>query len=98
MAGDPTKVAPHAYKTVFENDRVRILNSTMGPGETTDMHGHPDHIGVAITACKFKFTMGNGEAIEGDLAPGEAGFFDATEHSTENTGREQMQVIIIELK
>ena len=35
MADDAVSVAPHVYKVLLENDRVRVLDSRMKPGETT---------------------------------------------------------------
>jgi hypothetical protein len=38
MIEDAAKVAPHVYKVVFENDRVRVLEARLGPGVKTQMH------------------------------------------------------------
>ena len=38
---DPTSVDAAHYKVEFENDRVRILRITYGPGEESVMHHHP---------------------------------------------------------
>lgn len=40
---DPTIVAADIYGPVFENDRIRVLDVRLQPGETAAMHGHPDH-------------------------------------------------------
>ena len=38
---DAVKVAPHVYKVALENDRVRVLETRMKPGDKTSMHSHP---------------------------------------------------------
>ena len=48
MPEDAVKVAPHAYKVVLENDKVRVLESRMKPGDKTEMHGHPALVAVAM--------------------------------------------------
>ena len=43
---DPTVVDPDHYKVEFENEYVRVLRITYGPGETSSMHYHPDLVAV----------------------------------------------------
>jgi quercetin dioxygenase-like cupin family protein len=98
VAEDPTQVASHVYKTVFENDRVRILEAHMAPGDVTVMHSHPDHIAVAMKPAKFKFRLASGEEAEGELEAGQAMFVEAADHTTENTGSTELHAVLIELK
>lgn len=95
---DPTKVAPHVYKAMFENDRVRILDARMAPGDETVMHRHPDHIAVALAPARFAFTTGTGEVIEAQLEAGQAMFVDGGEHSTKNTGDTELRAVLVELR
>ena len=98
MAADPTVVAPHAYTLVDENDRVRVLKYRLGPGEVTELHSHPDHVGIALDAAKVRFTTADGESMEAELEAGQTIFVDATEHSTENIGSTESTGFIVELK
>ena len=54
-------VAPHLYKVVSENDKVRVLDSFMNPGEKTEMHSHPALVAVALTSAKVKFTLSHAQ-------------------------------------
>jgi len=96
--GDALKVAPHAYRMVLENERVRVLEYRAGPGVKSDMHSHPALVGVAVAGGKVRFTLGSGETAEAELKDGEALFFEATEHMTENIGTTEARIILIELK
>ena len=98
MAGDPAKVASEAYKVLVENDHVRVLEYRAGPGIKTAMHGHPDLVAVAISRAKVKFTFPDGQTAEAELSDGEAGFFEATEHITENVGAGDAHIVLVELK
>ncbi len=98
MAEDAVKVAPHAYKVVMENDRVRVLESRMKPGEETEMHSHPALVAVAISDASVKFTLPDGQTIEASLKTGEPMFSPAIDHSTVNTGDKEAHVILVELK
>ena len=97
MPGDAVTVAPHSYKTIFENDRVRLLEYRGGPGAKTEMHSHPDILAYALTTGKFKFTMEDGNSFEAEMGAGEAMFMEGHSHATENLGGDA-QVLIVELK
>ena len=42
MSEDAVKVAPNSYKSILENERVRVLEYRGKPGDKTAMHSHPD--------------------------------------------------------
>ena len=98
MAEDAIKVASHVYKIVLENDKVRVLESVMKPGDKTAMHGHPAVVAVPIKGGRFKFTTSDGETMEADVQDGVPMYFDATEHEVENVGDSEGRVFLIELK
>ncbi len=98
MAGDAPSVAPDLYKVLFENDRVRVLETRYGPGVKSAMHSHPDLVAIAVTSLKGRLTLADGQAFDMDLSPGEAVFVDAQEHTVENTSDSELHVILVELK
>jgi quercetin dioxygenase-like cupin family protein len=95
---DAVTTAPHAYKVLLENDRVRVLEYRGGPGVKAEMHSHPDLVAVAIGGGKVRFTLANGQTQDADLGNSEAGFFEATEHMTENVGTSEIHMVLVELK
>ena len=95
---DAVQAASHAYSVVLENDRVRVLEYRGAPGTKADMHSHPDLVAVALRGGKVRFALANGQTQDADLADGEAGFFEATEHMTENAGSSDIHMLLIELK
>ena len=46
---DAVSVAPHLYKVLLENDKVRVLETRYGPGVKSEMHSHPDLVAVGLT-------------------------------------------------
>ena len=98
MAGDPVKVAPHVYKTVLENDRVRVLEAGGSPGLNTGMHSHPNQVAVALTDAKMKFTFPNGESAEAELKAGQVLYLDPVDHTVELLGADETRLILVELK
>ncbi len=98
MAGDAVSVAPDLYKVLFENDRVRVLETRYGPGVKSAMHSHPDVVVVAVTPLKAKFTLADGHTVDMEMQTGEAAFVDGQEHTVENTGTSDLHAILVELK
>ena len=98
MPQDAVTVAPHAYKVVLENDRVRVLEFRGKPGDKTAMHSHPGSVVIAITDGTFKFTSPDGQSIEAEFKTGQTIYHDAVEHTTEVMGTSEAQVVIVELK
>jgi quercetin dioxygenase-like cupin family protein len=98
MAEDATKVAPHVYKVLFENERVRILEVAMEPGARTEMHAHPDYFVYLLSAGKVRFTAPSGETAELELPAGAGMWRDAEEHATENIGGSELRAIFCEPK
>ena len=95
---DAVSVAPHNYRTVFENERVRLLEYRGKPGDKTGMHDHPDLVACAVTETVVKFTLASGQRFDAKLKAGEAMFNEAHSHSTEITGSGSAHVILVELK
>ncbi len=50
---DPLSVAPHMHELAFENDRVRVLKTTIRSGETPPLHSHPDRVIVYLNPCAW---------------------------------------------
>ncbi len=98
MAGDAVSVVPDLYKVLFENDRVRVLETRYGPGAKSEMHSHPDLVVVALTPAKVKFTLADGQTVDMELQASQVAFVEATEHTVENTGTSELHAILVELK
>ena len=98
MPQDAVTVAPHLYKVLLENDRVRVLEVRSQPGAKSAMHTHPSYVAVAISDGEYRFTSPDGKSIEIKLKAGWAGFFGPVEHTTEIIGTSEGHAILIELK
>jgi hypothetical protein len=95
--GDPTLTNASLYRTVFENDRVRVLEYRDVPGDRTTPHRHPDSVMVTLSGFHRRVSAG-GRQVDVDLAPGEARWVAAQEHVGENTGTTPTHVMFVELK
>jgi beta-alanine degradation protein BauB len=98
MPADPVDVASNVYSTLFENDRVRLLEARLAPGDSSVMHGHPDYVVYNLADGKVRFTSASGETQEVELPAGATMWRDAEEHSAENTGTTELRSLLFELK
>ena len=98
MAEDAAKVAPHIYKVLFENEQVRLLEVIMQPGDSSEMHSHPDNLVYMLSDGKVTFTDPSGETADLDLPAGMSMWMEATSHATENIGGTQIRALFFEPK
>ena len=96
MADDAAKVAPHVYKVVFENERARVLEVRMKPGESTSIHSHPDYVVYLLSGGKVRFTSPSGESAEVELPAGASMWRKAEAHATENIGMTEVRALFFE--
>jgi quercetin dioxygenase-like cupin family protein len=94
---DPQKVDSKHYKTVAENERVRVLKATYGAGEKSVMHEHPDTFAVFLTDAKARFTLPDGSTTEATPKAGEVLVAPAGKHNPENLGG-VLEVFVVEVK
>ena len=98
MAQDAAKVAPHIYKVLFENERLRLLDVRMKPGDASDQHSHPGYLLYALEGGKVKLTDAAGQSAEVDIQAGDAMWREAEEHSAQNMGTTELRALFVELK
>jgi quercetin dioxygenase-like cupin family protein len=98
VAQDPVAVAPDKYKALQENERVRVLEVRLQPGDKLAMHSHPDYVSCSLSGGKVRFTAPDGKTTDVELKPGETQFRAAETHAVENIGTGELRVLNIELK
>jgi quercetin dioxygenase-like cupin family protein len=98
FAQDATKVDPKHYKVEFENDQVRVLRITYGPGEKSVMHEHPNAVAVFLTDADSKFTLQDGTTQENKPTAGMTLWTPAGKHLPENVGDKPFELILVEMK
>ena len=95
---DAVSVAPHVYKVLHENDRVRVLAIRTEPGAGSEMHSHPDMVLYAVSDCDWELTGPDGEVVQASLPADQILWLDATTHSAKDNGKSGSYAIAIELK
>ena len=81
-----------------ENDRVRVLERTLQPGEREAVHSHPAYVIYVVKGGKMRIHRGDGKVFDTDAKAGDVLFRDPVTHWGENIGTTPVQVILVELK
>jgi quercetin dioxygenase-like cupin family protein len=98
MTQEAAQVAPHIYKVLFENERVRLLDVRMKPGDESSQHSHPDYLLYALEGGQVKLTDASGQSAEVDIHAGDTMWREAEEHSALNVGSTDIRALFVELK
>ncbi|MGK9147766.1 cytoplasmic protein [Plantibacter flavus] len=97
ITDDPTLTNPDHYRTLWENEHVRVLEYTDEPGDRTTPHDHPNSVLVALSDFSRRL-MAGGRTFDTALVTGQTVWIPAQRHSGENTGATPTHTILIELK
>jgi beta-alanine degradation protein BauB len=96
---DVLKIASNAYKLVLENERVRVMELMLRPGEKAPMHNHPNgHVVYIMNDAKFNLDFFDGKSGVFDLRKGQALMMEAGSHETTNIGDTVGINLVVELK
>lgn len=95
---EPAYVPPKGHKVLLENDRVRVLEVLIKPGETTGMHSHPPNVVYALSTAKVKFGFRDGKSRELEIKTGDIAWSEGGWHEVVNVGTTEDYGIIVELK
>ena len=106
---DAVVAAPASHRTIFENDRVRVLSVTIPPGKTEPVHTHkwpsvmrvdvPQPITYITYAAQDGKLVETGRKPQRLRAPAEAEWMEPEgPHAVENRGLAEYRAIRIELK
>jgi quercetin dioxygenase-like cupin family protein len=97
VTDDPTVTNPDHYRTLWENDFVRVIEYLDEPGAQTTPHEHPNS--VMVTLSSFARRLSSGDRVSDvELEAGQAVWLPAQRHSGENIGETPTHTILIELK
>ena len=89
-------------RLLFENDRVRVWEMRLRPGESTERHLHDsDYLFVNLTRAKVKLYPEQGEPEESEATPGSVTYTEVgggIVHTLQNVGDTEHWEVLVELK
>lgn len=95
---DAVKACTDCARVLAENDRVRLYEVTLRPGQKTARHVHPANVVYAISDVRARFTLADGKAVERTLPAGTAVWAEPVEHEVENIGSTEARFLHLDLK
>ena len=95
---DMVKIAPHNTKVLFENDRIRVLETKTKPGEKLPMHSHPARVNYFLNPLSERITYEGKQPQEFNWKAGEVAFSEAVTLEVVNIGITAGHNIVVELK
>ena len=97
-AQDALTVQDDKIRLRFENERVRVLERILRPGEREILHSHPAYLIHVVTGGTLRNHSADGKATELEVKAGDVLYRDPTTHWAENIGTSVIDVLVIELK
>ena len=98
MGQDSVRVAPKNVKVLLENNRVRVLEVRIKPGEKIPMHSHPAHLTYALSDVKGEYTSPDGKSTIGEAKTSSVFWSEPVTHSSVNVGNTEIHALVVELK
>jgi hypothetical protein len=98
LAQDATQTDGDKYKTILENECVRVLEYRDEPGDKTQQHSHPAFVLYALSSFERTLTLPDGKVLRRQFKAGDVMWSGAQTHIGENVGQTGTHVLITELK
>ena len=95
---DPVTASPNNYKTLMENEQVRVLEMTLKAGESDQVHSHPSETVYFVKGGKVKIHLPDGGVADADIPDGHVMWHEEWTHRVENVGSSDVHAIIVEAK
>ena len=95
---DPVQVSPETYRTLMENEHVRVLEMTLKAGEKDQVHSHPSEAVYFIRGSQIKIHVPDGAAVDADIPDGHVMWHEEWTNQVENVGTHDLHAIVIENK
>jgi quercetin dioxygenase-like cupin family protein len=97
-AQDPATVNAKTIQVKLDNDRVRVLEATLQPGDKEQMHSHPAYVVYVVAGGKVRNHLPDGKTSETEFKTGDVVYREPLTHWAENIGTTTLKFILVELK
>lgn len=96
---DAVLASPDRFRTLLENEHVRVLEYTLRPGERDRWHTHPPKVSYVVRGGKLRIHLADGSAFDAGETEGTATWMDAVPlHYAENVGNTPVTIVLTEVK
>ena len=95
---DPLIVNSKTIALKLQNERVRVLEATIKPGDKEQTHSHPAYVIYVIEGGKFRNHATDGTVTDGEFKTGDVIYRGPVTHWAENIGDTTIRLVLVELK
>lgn len=97
-AQDVAVVNAKTIKVKLDNNRVRVLEAVLQPGDKEQMHSHPASVVYVLAGGKVRNHSADGKISEIEYAAGDTLYRSPITHWAENIGSTTIHLVLVELK
>ena len=97
-AQDAAAVNPKTIHVTLDNDRVRVFEAKLEPGDKENLHSHPASIVYVIAGGRVRSHTPDGKTSEAEMKAGDTVYREPLTHWAENIGTTTLRLIVVELK
>jgi quercetin dioxygenase-like cupin family protein len=98
MAKDALEAAPNVYTVLFENERVRLIEARVKPGDSSPLHTHPAGLIYVVRGGQVTFISSSDERADVELKAGQTRWREAEEHAAASRDSADVVALLIEPK
>ena len=98
LGQDPLTVNSKTISRKLENDRVRVLEAVLKPGDKENTHSHPAYVIYVIAGGKVRNHAADGAISDAEFRTGDVIYRDPLTHWAENIGKTTIRLVLVELK
>jgi quercetin dioxygenase-like cupin family protein len=95
---DAAKVNAKFITVKVDNQRVRVFETMVKPGEKEAVHSHPASVFYVLEGGKIRNHAADGTVTEAELRTGDVQYRDPLTHWAENIGNTTIRLVLVELK
>ena len=99
VAQDPCALKPDTCSVKLENERVRVYEWIIKPGDREPLHTHPELVAYALNDGKIRYYGPDGKVLgEREHKAGATYWNPPQKHISENIGATEFHMLIVEFK
>jgi quercetin dioxygenase-like cupin family protein len=89
---------PKDHLVLLENEKVRVLEFRIKPGNSSGLHSHPPNVVYSLSAARIEVKSPNQQNRKTELKQGDVIWSEGGSHEVVNVGSTDSYGIVIELK
>lgn len=98
QAQDPAIVNADSIHVTLDNEKVRVFEATLKPGDKENVHSHPTTVMYILEGGKIRNHIIGGDTFETELKAGQTMYRGPITHWAENIGTTTIRLIVVEMK